>query len=789
MTRAARPATALFAVCVVIAAVIAARAHYTADLSAFLPKAPSPTQQVLVEQLREGPAAHLIIAAVGGAEPEARAAVSAAMAQALRRDAAFASVSNGDAASLERDRAFLFAHRYLLSNAVTSARFSSAGLHAALSASLDALASPEGLLLKPLFAQDPTGELLGVLDDLGSGHAPRSSRGVWSSRDGSQALVLLQMRGSGADIDAQRAACDAVRRAFAQARAALPQPARDSLRLTMSGAPVFAVAARTLITTEVTRLSSVSALLITLLLLFVYRSFPALLLGLVPVAAGALAGVAAVALGYGAVHGITLGFGVTLIGEAVDYSIYLFVQGAAHGDWRQDVWPTIRLGVLTSIAGFAALLPSDFQGLAQLGLYSIAGLTAAALVTRFVLPAWMPRRLAIRDLRPPGEWLLRAVTALRRARALLWLVPLAAVALLFQHRGALLSHELSALSPVPPADQALDERLRADLGAAQVRFMVVASASDREGALAVAERLAEHLTPLIDEGTIAGFESASRYLPSQAVQRARLAALPDPAALHERLTLAVQGLPVSAAVLAPFLADVEAARHAGLLERADLEGTSFAAATDALLVRTAQGYSALLPVSGATGDLSTAAAARVRAVVTGTDPRAVVLDLKGETDRLYLGYLRQAIELSLAGLIAIVLLLLVVLRSGVRVARVLIPLVLSVLSVAALLAGVGQPLTILHVVGMLLIVAVGSNYALFFDRSSQAPQHGSLALTLVSLLVANLATVLAFGVLACSRVPMLADLGRTVAPGAFLALLFAAMLSATRSAPAAAAAA
>ncbi|MGT2490864.1 hypothetical protein ACU4GD_10890 [Cupriavidus basilensis] len=32
----------------------------------------------------------------------------------------------------------------------------------------------------------------------------------------------------------------------------------------------------------------------------------------------------------GMVHGLTLGFGTTLIGEAVDYSIYLFVQSAQY---------------------------------------------------------------------------------------------------------------------------------------------------------------------------------------------------------------------------------------------------------------------------------------------------------------------------------------------------------------------------------------------------------------------------------------------------------------------------
>jgi predicted exporter len=113
----------------------------------------------------------------------------------------------------------------------------------------------------------------------------------------------------------------------------------------------------------------------------------------------------------------------------------------------------------------------------------------------------------------------------------------------------------------------------------------------------------------------------------------------------------------------------------------------------------------------------------------------------------------------------------------VRVMRVVAPLIVSVLTVATLLVTLGHALTILHVVGMLLIVAVGSNYALFFDRVATHPGEGSLPLTLASLVVANLATVIAFGVLALSSVPVLADLGSTVAPGTLLALLFAAMLA------------
>src|SRR5256885_14595948 len=81
----------------------------------------------------------------------------------------------------------------------------------------------------------------------------------------------------------QQAACEAIRRAFAAVVAALPVGQGGALRLLMSGPPVFAVASRAIIKSEVVRLSSISAALIVVLLLAVYRSLPALLLTLVQI--------------------------------------------------------------------------------------------------------------------------------------------------------------------------------------------------------------------------------------------------------------------------------------------------------------------------------------------------------------------------------------------------------------------------------------------------------------------------------------------------------------------------
>ena len=776
MRRGGVAATLIWALCAILAVIIVLHAHYTADLSAFLPRRPSATQRLLVEQLREGPAAHLIIAAISGGDADTRAEVSSRMAARLRTDPSFAAIDNGDEAQLQRDREFLFQHRYLLSQRVTPERFTTSGLHEAIGEALDVLSSPAGPLVKPLFLRDPTLETLAIIESLDASHAPHIASGVWSSPDGSRALILAHTRASGADIDGQQAACAALKGSFAAALATLPSPRRAALTLSMSGPPVFAVAARATIKGEVWHLSSLSAACIVVLLLAVYRSLPVLALTLVPVASGALAGVAAVALGFPAVHGLTLGFGVTLIGESVDYAIYLFIQRA--GDPRHVLWPTIRLGVLTSICGFAALLPSAFTGLAQLGLYSIAGLTAAALVTRFVLPAWLQRMPPVRDLTGVGTFVGRLVARLYPARATLLVLALLAGTLLYLHRGALWSRELAALSPIRASDMQLDEQLRAEAGAPDVRYVVVAPAADRESALAAADALSARLSPLIDAGVIGGFESAARFLPPLATQEARRVSLPPAPVLRSRLEEALRGLPLTATRLEPFVQDIERARTAPLLGPADLATISLGRAVGALLVRSPSGWSALLPVSArGSGDLPSTAVEAIRSAVAGTPVRAELLDLKGEADRLYSGYLRDAVRLALGGLVAIVLLLSFALRSPARVIRVAAPLMLSVLTVAAVLVSLGHSLTILHIVGMLLIVAVGSNYALFFDRTATHSQAGSMPLVLASLLTANLATVIAFGVLACSSVPVLADLGTTVAPGTLLALLFAAWLA------------
>jgi predicted exporter len=763
---------------------VVAHAHYITDLSAFLPAKPTHLQKLMVDQLRDGPASRLLLIALEGGDPQTRARVSLDVARRLRDDTAFSRVENGETPTASRDRDFLFAHRYLLSDAVDAEHFTTAGLKNAIEETIESLASPAGLLLKSLLPHDPTGEMLRIIDQLSRTGSPRTQHGVWVSADGARTLLVAQTVASGSDTDAQERDLDAIRSAFSAVAKS------SAVQLKTSGPGVFAVAARAKIKRAAMRLSIVSSILVVAVLLAVYRSPLALGLGLLPVATGALAGVAAVALGFGAVHGITLGFGITLIGESVDYSIYFFIQslhGGAAGppgdEWRRRLWPTVRLGMLTSVCGFASLLPSGFPGLAQLGLYSITGLVAAAMVTRFVLPELLPHGFRIGDVSVLGLRIGRLRDSIRRHGGLgLWYAAcaLAAVAMfvLYRHHDTLWNRELSRLSPVSPQDLRYDATLRADLGTANVLDVVIVEGTGLQEVLRGAERAQAALQPLIDARIIGDVDSPATYLPSLATQEARRGVLPDARTLRANLKAAVTDLGLDLEQLTPFVEDVAAARQAALVTPDELRGTSLAAGFDALVLRQAGHWSALLPLHAADGAAPEVDVARVAACLAAAKlPNTQILDLKLETDALYAGYLREAIRLSLCGFVLIVLLLWAALREAQRVARLLAPLVLAVLTVAAALVLAGQQLTILHLVGMLLIVAVGSNYALFFDGETAAARAENSALTLASLGIANISTVIGFGLLSFSQVPVLVALGTTVAPGAFLALLFSALLT------------
>jgi predicted exporter len=758
---------AVWLAAIVACVILVTRTEFSADLTAFLPRSASPAQEVLVEQLRDGVVSRLVLIGLEGAPPEVLAQTSKALAGALRKLDAFLAVDNGEDTGHAKDREFLWHNRYLLSPAISKDQFSSAAMRIALEESVQSLGSPAGMLVQRTLPNDPTGELMRLVTALEGQVRPASRHGVWFSADGTRALLVAHTRAAGYDIDGQARALDAIRSAFS----AVVQSGDTAVpRLLVTGPGVFSVSSRALIKKDAWRFALIAISLVAALLLALYRSARVLTLGLLPVASGALAGVAAVSLGYGSVHGVTLGFGATLIGEGVDYAIYLFTQtvpGKSPRAVLTRIWPTLRLGLMTSICGFGAMLFSGFPGLAQIGLFSITGLVVALIVTRWVLPALIAEGYAVRSAgaAPRMMWLVQHAPRLRHAAML---VTASAAVFLIAERSSLWSDDLSRLNPVPLSEQRLDGEMRRDIGAPDVRHLVVVNASDRQGALRSAEATAAILEHAVERKALAGFDSPSLYLPSLDTQRARQSAIPAPEVLRANLEEASRGLPFRAHVFEPFLRDASAAKNAAPLERENLEGTRLALKVDSLLVRREGGWAAILPLRGVSDPQAIGSALDRQ---KGSD--IVLLDLKGATDDMFRTYRREALAHAALGAAAILLLLLLALRSPRRVFSVVAPLAAAVTVTFAVLVLCVGSLSIFHLVGLLLVIAVGSNYSLFFERYREAAEDRSR--TILSVSFATLSTVLGFGVLSFSSVPVLSALGSTVGLGAILSFAFSAI--------------
>ena len=723
------------------------------DLRKFMPSATTPAQKLLMDELGEGPGSRLLLIALSGDDPQTLAQQSQAMRKSLAANPLFALVGNGDV-GLEAIPPRLRPYRYLLSDTLDTQRLDAAALRDALDARVEDLGSPAAALVEPLVGSDPTLETLKLAESLQPANAPQRLHDVWFDRAGKQALLVAQTVAPGFDPTGQQAAVSAIQQAFAVAKG------RSHAQLSLSGPGAFSVEIGGRTQREAGWIGTVDTISLVLLLWFAYRSWKAPLLGVLPLASAGLAGLGAVAGFFDGVHGITVAFGFTLIGVVQDYPIHLFSHqhaGLPPREGARVLWPTLATGVASTCIAYVTFLASGVDGLQQLAVFTITGLATAALTTRFLLP-WLidPRPHDVADSRRLAQvwaWISR----LPRPRFTLALLGLLALAVIAFAPGAFWQNDLSKLTPVPADALARDARLRSELGAPDVRYVIAVSGADSEAALHASEQLRPQLDALVRAHALAGYDLAARYLPSAATQRARQARLPDTATLQSTLDAAVAQTPFRPDAFADFVHDVDVARHAAPLTARDLDGTPLAATVGGLLLSHAGHATALVSLTGL-DDVD--AVARVAAA-----HGAQLLDLKQASESLVVAY-RQRVLWALGG--AALLLVLTVwfaLRQPRRVLRVLAPMALTTLLILAVLRGFGVELTLFHLVALILAAGLGLDYGLFFDHAGDDREEQLR--TLHAVIVCSLTTLLVFALLALSSIPVLRAIGSTVAIGVF----------------------
>ncbi len=745
--QAGRLALALF-VAALLGLFIASQISISYSLADFLPAAQTPAQKLLLQQLEQPAAANLTVLAVRG--PDSQAPTEAQLSNVIEslRESGLYSTVRSSLSDIDLAKAWqqLADVRFLL----VASDYSVAGLQAAFAGLRDELELLQDPELLEIAARDPylsLRELFEALPTVGGA----ATGGQWTTPDG-HSLLLAESSAAAFDVAAQQTLYAATSEWFAQ------QFAAAGLQLELGGMGAISAQMATHIQQEARWRSILASSLLLLLLLVFLRDARLVLLGAVPLLFAALAGLLTLVLGFERVHGITLAFGFTLLGVAIDYPLHLFhhARGRTLQQAARQVWPTIRLGVLSTIAVYLAMAMAGSQGLAQLGVFTASGLLVAALCTRYVVPAMMPGEL--------HATVQQASTAVGRTATLRFWPALLVVGLglglawpLTSER-SIWSHDLSDLSPVPASLLKREASYASSIGMPDPRYSLVLEHAELQPLLQASERLSARLRQAQRRLELGAYSSISQVLPSEQRQLQRRASIPHSAELAARLEQAAAAEGMATPAFGAFLEDAERARTQPLLSDSQLLKTPLREFVGSHLEQTANGWRAHVRLY----DLRNPAELTA---MFSQDPSVIMLDQKAASNELVMQYRSQVIDLlAIAGLLVAVGL---IIRLGVRRGLwCLCSVGGALLTTALLLLQFSGPLTIYHLVALLLVLGIGLDYALFRCREEQ-DVFGRLA-SARAIMVCALSTMVVFVTLGLSALPALSALGISVSLGAAL---------------------
>lgn len=750
---------------------LSTKLQFSYDLSHFLPAPQTLQQQVLLETLQRSNNTRFLYIGLRDADSSLNGEEMLDLAQqALQDSGIFVSVRSATA-ELELEpgqNTLLQQYRYLLHNEDWSA----AALQRQLVQRKNELQFLNGESFTRLLSRDPGLSIRSLLRGL-QARAESGAQETWRSADGYH-LLLAETAAPAFDIEAQQRAYKATLTLLA----ALPELRNAEIKIAGIGAISAQMA--NMIRNEAMWRSSLASVLLLLVLLIAYRKPLAVLVAGLPLATACVAAVALLSVLFPAVHGITLAFGFTLLGVAIDYPLHL-LSHARHQPLARAasaIWPTLRLGLLSTVLVYLAMAVSGSSGLMQLGIFTAAGIVAAALSTRYLLPLVMPTLATPSGAHAAVEAHNAAPTAAPLTAGGLSFYPIAGLLVAtFLAAGlhgllsddtpaALWTNDLSALSPVPEEQLTLDRQFRTAIGAADARYSILLNGDDLETVLRRTEQLDAALETAAAEKRLAGWTAATRILPSVQTQNARRGAIPARPVLRERVALASCNSGFAATAFDGFIEDAQQSRQLPPLDYDRLVDTAIG---DYLRAH-------LYAVDGEWRSLFTLYAVddptQLERWLAANAPGATLLDFKASSEQLVQNY-RRTVLLTLT--IALLLVGLG-LAAWVALRRALwcLAIVCCVLPCTAWLLYLAHgALDLYHLISLMLVAGLGLDYTLF--RSRPAENIGAAIATRHAVAACAASTVVVFATLGLSDIPALRSMGQCVALGSLLCYLLASL--------------
>src|SRR5215468_3430905 len=778
-----------------LAALAAGMAAYCAihlrvgnDLTHFLPLRSRSELAALSGRLADSPLTRTVVVSIGADELAVATAAARELADSLRSRPEVAWIrSEIDPADFESVRELYFPRRLgFLSDEPERdlpERLSDAGLRTRAREVRRSLASPTSTFFAPLAAADPLGGFERLVRGFESARpALRVVDGTFVTPDGRWAILLLGTRPSAFDSGVQGRFLADLRARFAEIAA---ERGHD-LHLELSAVGAFAAAAERAIKGDVVVIGVCSFVGVVLLFIAFVASWRGLAVVVLPPLAGILVATTACLLVFGSLDGLTMVFGTSLMGIAIDSSNHLLLH---HGLARppespeavmRRLRPSVVFAALTTVASFVGLALTPFPAFQQMALFAIVGVLASLATTLWVLPSLLPREpsLPARAARAAAR-LDRAYRRLEGLPRAALFAPLALSALAALAIPALRwSDDLSKLTRFDPELVQEDLRVRERVSSLDSGRFVIALADDAEAALAKNDAIHERLEALAASGALGGTRSLHAFLWSAALQRrneAVLAATPD---LYPRLDAAFAAEGFRPGAFERF-GEALAAPPPAPLGLADLEASPLAD----LLAPHVFELEGRVAVVTYLRDLRDPEA--VRQALAGL-PEVHLLDQRSFVSDIYRAFRESTVNQILVGAALIVVLLVGYCRAWLPPLAACIPSVLVAVIVLALLAALREPVNLLHVMSLTMVMGMAVDYGIFCIDSIR--RHEDFGATLLSMLVSCLDTALVFGSLALSDQPSLRAIGLTSGVGILLSfaitpLVMAAFGLTARAAP------
>ena len=580
-------------------------------------------------------------------------------------------------------------------------------------------------------------------------------QGMLKLRDSELPTYLFELRLSGDPFSPR--VQDMILETIESARARLAGQAGS---IQMSGMLIHAAAGASQAKREISTIGVGSLAGILIVMLFIFGRGKPLMLVLIPVAIGCLFASAVVLLIFGRVHLVTFAFGAGLVGVSIDYALHFLCERrySSPDQALTNILPGLALGLLSSALAYATMLFTPFPGLRQMATFSVAGLFAAWVTVILCLPG-----LTARDHRqaiPMAQKLYRLRQGFPRLAASpglsigLALIGAGALGLIWNSN----ARDDVRLLQTSPAELILQEqevqRKLGGVGSAQ--FILVHGASLEE-CLQIEESLAARLRPLVSAGVIDGFTAVSDRLPSLNRQRENYRLINS--LYDQQLEALYQVLQLDGSYVDRAYRVLRESDQAWLVEETWQDLESSGNRSDLIMHRAPDSVATMIRFKG---HIDTEARTLLLAMVEDEAAATYVdrIDNLSAILKDYRGQIQTWIFLAYA-----IVLIILLLRYRRQVWRIVLPPILaSVLTLAALVQ-LEQGINLFHLIALILVLGIGLDMGIFMQET------GGAAPTWLAVSLSALTSLLAFGLLALSKTPVLHHFGVTVAIGLSLVWL------------------